>query len=63
MIISTCNKIIRLMKRQLVCLPRKALLTIYKSFVQPHFDENDIVYDKPDNKRFINNVSLSRVIK
>ena len=51
------------MRRCSVYLTKKALLTIYKSFVQPHFYENDIVYDKPDNKRFINNVSLSRVIK
>ena len=35
-----------------VCLPRKALLTIYKSFVRPHLDYGDILYDKPGNLNF-----------
>ena len=35
-------------------LPRNALLTIYKSFVAPHLDYNDVVYGRPDNESFIN---------
>ena len=31
-------------------VPRKALLTIYKSFIRPHLDHGDILYDKPKNK-------------
>ena len=31
-------------------LPLQALLTIYKSFVRPHFDYDDIIYDKPNNE-------------
>ena len=30
-------------------LPRNALLIIYKSFVRPHLDCGDIVYDQPTN--------------
>ena len=32
-------------------LPRHSLLTMYKSFVRPHLDYGDIVYDQP-NKSF-----------
>ena len=33
-------------------LPRKALLTVYKSFVRPHLDYADIIYDQPYFKVF-----------
>ena len=35
-------------------LPRDALLTIYKSFVRPHLDYGDIIYDQPQNESFCN---------
>ena len=57
--IKKCNKIIRLMKRHSVCLTRKALLTIYKSFVRPHLDFRDILYDKPENENFIKSAGKS----
>ena len=47
--ISKYNKIIGLITRLSVCLPRKALLTIYKFFVRLHLDFGDILYDKPGN--------------
>ena len=31
-------------------LPQHFLLTIYKSFVRPHIDYDDILYDQPNNK-------------
>ena len=30
-------------------LPRKALLTIHKSFVRPHFDYGNVIYDQSYN--------------
>ena len=33
-------------------LPRTALLTIYKSFIRPHLDYGDIIYDKAFNESF-----------
>ena len=30
--------------------PRHALITIYKSFVRPHLDYGDIIYDQPNNE-------------
>ena len=33
-------------------LPRHSLITIYKSFVRPHLDYGDIIYDQPNNETF-----------
>ena len=54
--IKKCNKLIGLMKRLSVQLPRSALLTIYKSFIRPHLDYGDILYDKPNNENFQNKI-------
>ena len=43
-----------LFRRLSINLPRNALLAIYKSFVRPHFDYGDILYDKPSNENFQN---------
>ena len=43
---------IGLIRRLSVNLPRNALLTIYKSFIRPHLDYGDILYDKTSNDNF-----------
>ena len=48
------KRIIGLIRRLSINLPRNALLTIYKSFVRPHLDYGDILYDKPNNENFQN---------
>ena len=35
-------------------LPRTSLLTIYKSFIRPHLDKDDVVSDEPSNDAFSN---------
>ena len=45
---------IGIIKRLSVSAPRKALLTIYKSFIRQHLDYGDILYDKPENQNFQN---------
>ena len=50
--IRKCNKVIGLIRRLSVCLPREALLTIYKSCVRRYLDCSDILYDKPGNLNF-----------
>ena len=52
--IKNCYKIIGLIKRLPVSVPKEALLTIYKSFIRPHVDYGDILYDKPENQNFQN---------
>ena len=50
--ISKANKGIGIIKRLSHILPRKSLLTIYKSFIRPHLDYCDVVYDQPNNESF-----------
>ena len=50
--IKKCNKLIGLIRRFSVNVPRNALLTIYKSFIRPHFGYGNILYDKPENESF-----------
>ena len=49
-----CNRIIGLIRGLSITLPRNVLLTIYKSFVRPHLNYGDIVYDKRNNENFQN---------
>ena len=52
--ISKANIGIGAIKKLNNTLPRKTLLTIYKSFVRPHLDYGDIIYDQPNNENFCN---------
>ena len=45
MILSKVNKTVGLLRKLHNILPRSALLTIYKSFIRPHLDYVDIIYD------------------
>ena len=45
---------IGIIKRLPVSVPRKTLLTTYKSFNRSHLDYGDILYDKPENQNFQN---------
>ena len=51
--IGKASKGIGVIKKLFKSLPRNALLTIYKSFVRPHLDYGEIVYDRPNNESFI----------
>ena len=46
------NKGIALINRVRRFLPRETLLTVYKTFVRPHLDYGDIIYDCPGNAVF-----------
>ena len=35
-------------------LPRQSLIAIYISFIRPHLDYGDIIYDQPSNESFCN---------
>ena len=37
-------------------LPRQSFITIYKSFIRPHLDYGDIVYDRAFNESFHKNL-------
>ena len=52
--IKKCNRMVGLIRRLSVTLPRNSLLTVYKTFVRPHLVYGDILYDKPNNENFQN---------
>ena len=52
--ITKANKGIGIIRKLAHVLPRKSVITIYKSFVRPHIDYGDIIYDQPNNDSFCN---------
>ena len=48
------RKIIGLIRKLQPVIPRTALLTIYKSFLRPHLDYGDVIYDRAFNESFQN---------
>ena len=50
--ISKCIKIIGIIKRLSVIIPRDVFLKLYKMFIRLHLDYADIVNDKPSNELF-----------
>ena len=52
-LIETC-KIIRLIRKLQPIIPRATLLTNYGSFLRPHPDYRDVIYDRAFNKFFQN---------
>ena len=52
--ISKACKGIGVIRKLHYILPRHSLLTIYKSFIRPHLDYGDIIYDQPNNQAFSN---------
>ena len=51
-IFSKVNKTIGFLRKLHHILPRSPLLTIYKSFIRPHLDYGDIIYDQAYNASF-----------
>ena len=41
-------------------MPRDSLVTIYKSFIRPHLDYADVIFDKPSNVTFSNRIELAQ---
>ena len=58
MILNKVNKTIGLARKVHNILPRSALLIIYKSFVTPHLDYGDIMYDQAYNASFHQKLEL-----
>ena len=50
--IAKANKGIGIIRKLAHVLPRESLVTIYKSFVRPHINYGDIIYDQPNNDSF-----------
>ena len=50
--INKANKGIGIICKLNNILPRSTLLTIYRSFIRPHLDYGDVIYDQPENESF-----------
>ena len=59
MILNKVNKIIGLLHKLLHILTRSALITIYKTFIRPHLDYGDIIYDQVYSNHFIKSYNRS----
>ena len=53
---SKCYKMIGIIKRLSVNIPRDTLLRVFKSLIRPYLDYGDIIYDKPNNESFKNKI-------
>ena len=58
MTLNKVNKTIGLLQKLHNILPRSALLIIYKSFIRPHLDYSDIIYDQAYNASFHQKLEL-----
>ena len=52
------NKTIGLLRKLQKTLPRPVLMTIYKAFVRPHLDYDDIIYDETYNETIHRKLNL-----
>ena len=50
------NNGIALLRKLRHSIPRKLLLSIYKTILRPHLDYCDVIYDKPHNEKFTDTV-------
>ena len=55
-VLTKIKKTIGLLRKFQQILPRQSLITIYKSFIQPHLDYGDIVYDRAFNESIHKNL-------
>ena len=51
-VLAKVNRGIAMLCKLQSVLPREAFLTIYKSFIRPHFDYGDVIYDQSYNDSF-----------
>ena len=54
--ISNASKGVGTLRKLFYLIPRTSLITIYKSFIRPHLDYGDFIYDRPNNNSFIENI-------
>ena len=53
---SAVSKVISVIKKLIHNLPRKSLVTIYKTFLRPLIDYGDIIYGQPQNESFFKKI-------
>ena len=51
-VLNKVNQTISLLRKLQLKLSRHSLITIYKTFIRPHLDYGDIIYDRAFNEPF-----------
>ena len=54
------NKLTSTLRKLYHYMPRHSLVTIYKSFIRPHLDHADVIFDKPSNATFSNRIESAQ---
>ena len=52
--LTTVNNLISTLKKLYHYIPRNSLVAFYKSFIRPHLDYADVIFDKSNNATFSN---------
>ena len=50
------NKLTSTLRKLYHYMPRDSLVTIHKSFIRPHLDYADVIFNKPSNATFSNRI-------
>ena len=58
--LTTVNKLTSTLRKLYHYMPRDSLVTIYKSFIRPHLDYADVIFDKPSNATFSNRIESAQ---
>ena len=58
--LTTVNKLTTTLRKHYQYMPRDSLVTIYKSFIRPHLDYADVIFDKTSNATFSNRIESSQ---
>ena len=58
--IKEASKGVNVIRKMNLLLPRPSLLIIYKSFVRPHLNYGDVIYDQPNNSRLSDKIESAQ---
>ena len=58
--LTTVNKLTSTLRKLYHYMPRDSPVTIYKSFIRPRLDYADVIFDKPSNATFSNQIESAQ---
>ena len=58
--LTTANKLTSTLRKLYHYMPRDSPVTIYKSFIRPHLDYVDVIFDKPSNATVSNRIESTQ---
>ena len=61
-ILNKVNKMIGLLRKFQLILPRHSLITIYETFIRPHLGYSDVIYGRALMSHFISALNVSNIM-